>query len=224
MGSDRDFVGICWFGTQSKSSHQLGHLFKVFEVNHFDRRMHVTVGDADQCAWNAPSRPENNIRVGSAGGGDGLMLDGAFDSLGDFLQLFNDHWMIGASMSQAGAFSHADISMNGLVDRWVIGRVGDIGDQCHIRLEFVGNLSGAQAATFLHDIGYDADFCFEFFTILVNQTKGFSNGKRPHSVVEGTSDCKIVPEELEFSVNRDGIANPNQRKRLLFGSSANVDK
>ena len=136
MGSDRDFVGICWFGTQSKSSYQFGHLFKVFEVNHFDRRMHVTVGDADQCAWNAPSRPENNIRVGSAGGGDGLMLDGAFDSLGDFLPFWESSETPIHNFNGAASLYRGNLHGNSIG-----GSRGHSNMSGKVRIEHMGNAS-----------------------------------------------------------------------------------
>ncbi len=114
--------------------------------------------------------------------------------------------------------------MDCLVDSRVVCRVGHIGDDGHIGLELVGNLSCSQASAFFHDVGNHTNLRLEFLAFTVEQAKGLGHSEGPHSVVECSSYGQIIAQHLEITVNGDGVANVHQCLSFFARTHTDVDE
>src|SRR5438094_657237 len=74
-GSNLDLELFSALQRLSESRQQFGNLFEIFQAHQFHRRMHVAIGQADQRARNAATRPEDHVGVGARSRGHGFMLE-----------------------------------------------------------------------------------------------------------------------------------------------------
>jgi len=49
-----------------ESPKQLGNHLQILQADHLDRRMHVTIGQTDQCAGDSSARPKNGVSIRAA--------------------------------------------------------------------------------------------------------------------------------------------------------------
>lgn len=186
--------------------------------------MHVAGGEAEQRAGDAPSGPEDDVRIGAAGGGNGFMLELDAFFVGEFFQSGNDLDVVGAAVGDGGAGSDPDITVEGFTDRGDVGGMGDIRNEGDVGFEFVGDLAGAEATGFLHDIGDCADFGFKVFAVVCEETEGFCHGPGAHSIIQGATDGQVIPEEFEFGVQGNGVSDLDELLCFLPGGDADIEE
>ena len=117
-----------------KTCHEFGYLIEVFQINHFHRRMHVAIGQADERTGNAATCPKDDIRIRAARGTYSFVLQRYLCGAGNFFNPPDNFRMIANPVSDGRAFSHFDVPMCGLDDAEIIRRMRNIDNQCHIRL------------------------------------------------------------------------------------------
>src|SRR5512145_1865756 len=113
--SDFQLKLLTFFKRQGEGGQEFGNLFEVFEADHLYWGMHIAVWEADQTGGNATTRPEDDVRVRSAGGGHGFVLECYLRFPGDLLETGDHVRMVAATMSERRTMADLDRAVHGLV-------------------------------------------------------------------------------------------------------------
>ena len=184
--------------------------------------MHVTVGQRDQGARDAAPRPEDGVRIGAAGAGHGLALEGDSLGFGDGLEAGEDLRMIAAAAREGRTAAEPHVAVLRFADRRAIGGVSHIHDHGHVGFEGIGDLADAQQADLLLHVGDGADLRREFGFLFFEQPQGLSHGKRANAIVEGARDDQVVAQHVELIAQRDRVADLHQLLGLLAVAGPDV--
>ncbi|MFM1942587.1 MAG: hypothetical protein RI897_1569 [Verrucomicrobiota bacterium] len=224
VGLNLHFEGVLGFEGLGEGGEEFGDLDEVFEADEFDGGVHVAGGEAEEGAGDTATGPEDDIGIGATGGGDGFVLELDAFFVGDFFESGDDLDVIGAAVGDGWAGSDADVAMEGFADRGDVRGVGDVCDEGDVGFEFVGDLTGSEAAGFFHDIGDGADFGFEVFAVVCEEAESFGDGPGADAVIEGASDGEVIAEEFELGIERDGVADLDEFFRFFPGGHTDIEE
>jgi hypothetical protein len=186
--------------------------------------MHVAVRQADQGRGDAAASPEDYIGVRPAGGRDRLVLKRNLLGFSDCLEPGHDLGVVRAAVSQGRPLADLHVTVLGLADGRVICRVSHIDHHGHVGLEGVGNLPGAQAADFLHDVRHDTNLSIEFAPGFTEQTQRLGHREGADAIVERPGHSEVVAKQLELVGQGNGVANAHQFLRLLAAGNPDIDE
>ena len=186
--------------------------------------MHIAVGETNQSAGDAATRPEDDIGIGAAGGRHGFELKFDFLFFGHTFETFDDLRMVAAAAGDSGPFAEFDVAVLLLIDGGVIRGVGDIDNESAVWFQGVSDLACAEQADFLHNVRDSGDLSLETAFLFAQQAQSFRDGEGTDLIVEGAADGEVASEKLKFVDEGDWVADLDPLLGIRPGADADVDE